>query len=458
VAVLGGGLAGMAAALRLGEAGFAVELFEKRPVLGGRASSFVPPGETEPIDNCQHVLLGCCTNLLDFFRRGGALDKFRFYSRFDFESGGAVSSFSASALPAPLHLLPSLVRFHSLGRHDRGAVARAMLAIARTRKPYPDEPFAEWLDRQRQSAAAREHFWKVILVSALNEELDRLSTRAAFHVFMDGFIRNRRGYRMGVPTVPLSELYSTRLLGGACSLRLGTAVRCLEVNAGRIERILLQNGEAAPADYFVSAVPPDALVSLLSIDDRRRWADCERWAKLDWSPITGVHLWFDRPVMSHDHLTVSGRTIQWLFNKSAGAANGASTSGGQYVQAVISASRSLVTMRREEILELVVREIAEVLPQSRQAGVRKSVVVKETEATPAFSPGTDDMRPGAETPFSNLFLAGDWTATGWPPTMEGAVRSGYRAAEGVALAAGLPQRFLLPDLPSDLLARLILRS
>ena len=305
----------MAAALRLAEAGYAVDLVEKRPVLGGRASSFIPPGETEPIDNCQHVLLGCCTNLIDFFRRAGAANSFRYYNRFDFQAQGRIYSLSASALPAPLHFLPSLAGFSALKWRDRWAIARAMLAILRTPEPFPDEPLVEWLGRHGQSAAAKENFWQVILVSALNEELDRLSTRAAFHVFLDGFLRNRRGYRMGVPTVPLGKLYSSGLLSDKCRLHLATPVVALGAAGTIAEALVLQNGDIIRADFFVSALPPDALASIFERSDHPAFG--QDWAKFEWSPITGIHLWFDRLVMEMEHLTVCGRTIQWIFNKSA---------------------------------------------------------------------------------------------------------------------------------------------
>jgi zeta-carotene desaturase len=442
----------MAAALRLAEAGFKVNLFEKRAVLGGRASSFLPPGESEPIDNCQHVLLGCCTNLMDFFQRTGAAQQFRFYDEFVFHNGRNASSLRASPLPAPFHLLPSLLRLRSLRWRDRRAIARAVMAIARTPRPYPDEPFAQWLDRNNQSTAAREHFWKVILVSALNEDLERLSTRAAFHVFVDAFLRSRSGYRMGVPTVPLSQLYSADAMNHKFPTHVCAPVSALRFEAARVVEAHLQNGQVFEADYYVSALPPEALVRLLG-----GTTSANLWAAVEWSPITGIHLWFDRPVMRGDHLTVTGRTIQWVFNKSSVPRQG--EAGAQYVQVVISASRALLAMKREEVLDLVRRELGDVLPESRQAKLQRAVVVKETESTPTFPPGVDDQRPGPEAlGFNNLFLAGDWTATGWPPTMEGAVRSGYRAAECVAAAAGHPQTFLVPDLKAGWLARMVVRS
>ncbi len=445
----------------MAEAQFQVEILEKRPVLGGRASSFIPAGGIEPVDNCQHVLLGCCTNLLDFFRRIGAAEKFRFYDSFLFLGPGGLSSISASGLPAPFHLLPSLLRFRDLGWRDRWGIARAMLAVLRDREPQDGQPMMDWLKQQRQTSAAIENFWRVVLTSALNEDLEHLSSRYAFHVFVEAFLSNRRGYRMGVPVVPLSELYSSKILSETCSLQLRTHVAGVQSKAGRVVCLHLQNGGEKRADYYISALPPDALASLFPEKLPEQWP--ELWPELDklrkpeWSPITGIHLWFDRPVMELDHVTVLGRTIQWVFNRSRiGRKQGESQQGSatpQYIQLVVSASRGLLTMRQDEILSMALRELHELFPLSRKAELVKSIVVKEAKATVSLQPGLDPLRLGARTPFENFFLAGDWTATGWPPTMEGAVRSGYRAAELVTEAAGNPQRFMQPGLPTAPLAR-----
>jgi squalene-associated FAD-dependent desaturase len=462
VIILGGGLAGLAAAACLAEARFEVEVLEKRPVLGGRASSFFPPGETERIDNCQHVLLGCCTNLLDFFRRTGTLDRFRFYNSFLFLGPRGASTMSASALPAPLHLLPSLLRFRDLGWRDRWAVARAMRAMLRLGEPAPDEVMLDWLQRQRQTSTAIENFWRVVLTSALNEDLERLSSRHAFKVFRDAFLRNRQGYRMGVPATSLSDLYSSNILSEKCSLRLGTSAAALEFSDGQVSRLRLRDGEEKTADYYISTVLPDAFSNLLPGAIGEEWPEIKDLGKLEWSPITGIHLWFDRPITELEHAAIVGRTIQWVFNRSAigirepGAKkSGEASPAPQYIQLVVSASRALIPLRRDEVLELSLRELGELFPRSREAKLLNAVVVKESKATLSLQPGLDPLRLGPETPFRNLYLAGDWTATGWPFTMEGAVRSGYRAAELVAEASGRPQHFLQPDLPVAPLVRLL---
>jgi zeta-carotene desaturase len=262
---------------------------------------------------------------------------------------------------------------------------------------------------------------------------------------------------MGIPTVSLSELYSGETLGRTCRLTRGTAVDRVEVSGERVARIVLQDGADRKADYFVSAIPPDALARLLPGALLAEWPALKQLAQLEWSPITGIHLWFDRPISELEHTAILGRTVQWLFNKDAIAGRTGNDSEGHYVQFVVSASRSLTTLRRDEIVTKVLDEVHELFPASRDARLLKSVVVKETESTISFPPGTEASRPGPESPLANLFLAGDWTATGWPPTMEGAVRSGYRAAERVATAAGRPQQFLVPDLPTEPLVRLLQR-
>ena len=458
VIVLGGGLAGLAAAIRLAEAGFEVEVLEKRSVLGGRASSFFPPGGTEPIDNCQHVLLGCCTNLIDFFRRTGTLDRFRFYNRYRFLGPGGWSSVGSAPLPAPLHLLPSLVAFRDLSLRDAWRIGQAMLAILRQAASPPEEPMLDWLRRQRQTPQAIEYFWRAILTSALNEDLERLSSRHAFQVFWNAFLRNRRGYRMGVPTASLSELYSGELLSQKCCITRGSTAKRLEVRGERITRLVLQNGAAREADYFISAIPPDALARLLPAPTLSGWPALQSLSQLEWSPITGIHLWFDRPISNLEHTAILGRTVQWLFNKDAITHARKQPSDGHYVQFVVSAARSLMTLHRDEIVAKVLEEVHELFPPSRQAKLLRSVVVKETESTISFPCGADSLRPGPESPLANLLLAGDWTATGWPPTMEGAVRSGYRAAEHVTAAIGNPRQFLVPDLKTEPLARLLSHS
>jgi protoporphyrinogen oxidase len=209
VAVVGGGLAGLAGACALAESGLRVTLFERRPYLGGRASSYEHPGTGEIIDNCQHVLLGCCTNLIDFYRRTGVEEKIRWYDRLTFlEPGGRASVIKPSFLPAPLHTAPAFLRAHCLNLADKISIAAGMVALAPMTPGDSGESFLAWLRRYQQTDRAIHRFWKTVLVSALNEDMDRVSVPYAAQVVRESFLKSAAAGRMGVPTVPLTELYN----------------------------------------------------------------------------------------------------------------------------------------------------------------------------------------------------------------------------------------------------------
>ncbi len=467
VAIVGGGLAGLAAGCALGQAGYRVTLFERKPYLGGRASSYQYPGTGEVVDNCQHVLLGCCTNLVDLYGRIGAQDLVRWYDRLTFiEPGGRRSEIRLSRLPAPLHTAPSFLAAAALSWGDKLAVARALAALLRRTPPDDGHTFLRWLHTHHQTAGAIERFWKVVLVSALNEDLDRMSVSAAAMVFRESFLKSAQGGRMGVPRVPLTDLYSKAgdyivSQGGAVELRspIETVEPIGEAAVGeaggawasRAGVRLCAGGKPRMFDYAVLAVPFDALDRLLpdtSVSSPLR----QQLARFETSPITGIHLWFDRKITELDHAVLLDRTIQWMFHKSQIQDRG---DAGDYLELVVSASKSLVDKSRGEIIELALRELGEFFPAVREAKLVKATVVKELHATYSPLPGSDAYRPSAATAWPQLLLAGDWTATGWPATMEGAVRSGYVAAEALCRAAGEPCSFVAPDLPASGLMRLL---
>ena len=468
--MIGGGLAGLSSAVALAEAGWRVRLLEKRPHLGGRATSYTLPDGSE-VDNCQHVTLGCCTNLADFYRRVSAEDKIRFYDRLYFmDAQGRRSTIEASPLPPPLHMMPSFLLFGALTLADKRSIAEAMLAIARSGGQPPNierVSMLDWLRRMRQTPAAIERFWRVVLVSALDEELAKTEARYGIDVFWKAFLGSKAGYRVGIPSVPLADLYegcreSVAHQGGEVRLRCG--VRQIEVDGNRFECAVLDDSSQVSADACILAVPHDAALALLPAAMSERGAVFESVRNLKTSPITGVHLWFDRPVMTEPFLTLLDHTTQWIFNKSLlgaenetngaaprpmGAAVREAATDGQYLQLVISASYDLVPRSRQEIIDLCRRELADVLPATKEAKLLRATVVKEVNATFSPEPGVDRWRPAQETPVKNLFLAGDWTRTGWPATMEGAVRSGYLAAESLLAGFGQPRKFLRPDLPFE---------
>jgi squalene-associated FAD-dependent desaturase len=460
VIVIGGGLAGLSSAVALAEAGHRVRLLEKRPHLGGRAASYVLPGG-EHVDNCQHVTLGCCTNLEDFYRRVGAADKIRFFDQLLFAAPdgrrGAMESFP---LPPPLHMALSFARFPLLGWADKLAIARALLTIARSGgRPVEistgSVTMLDWLQKHRQTERAIRRFWEVILVSALDEELDRIDARYGIDVFWKAFLSTGGGYRVGIPCVPLGELYDgcrEAIVGRGGEVLLRAGVRGIQVTRNQVTGIEREDGSVETADYYVTAVPQDILPALLPADVVEREAVFLNLRNLRTSPITGVHLWFDKKIMGEPFLTMLDSTTQWVFNKTQLYGGGAATEG-QYLQLVISASYNLVPRSRQEIIELCLNELRGVLPGIREAKLLKGTVVKETSATFSPAPGSDQWRPAQKSPLAGLFLAGDWTFTGWPSTMEGAVRSGYLAAEAILSDVGAPRKFLRPDLPAEGLCR-----
>jgi squalene-associated FAD-dependent desaturase len=428
VLIAGGGLAGLAAAAALGRDGWEVDLYEARPYLGGRATSYAVPagGEevAETIDNCQHVLLRCCVNLLDFYQRLGVRERIRFYREFYFiEPGGRISVLKRGRLPAPLHFTEAFLGMKCFSRADKLSIARALMALRRERTRRKDLDrisMLDWLLQKRQTPHAIDRFWRQVLVSAINEDLDRMAAVHGFQVFWLGFLRTADGYEMGIPSVPLGQLYTADAWRKMPNVRMHS--RCT------VERIdasgFLMDGKVVPADQYICALPFEKLEAVgLPAPD------------LHHSPITGVHLWFDREVTTLPHATLLDRTMQWMFNKDA----------GRYLQLVVSASHDLTTLSRKEIIDLAIGDLRLFFPRVHDANLVKAHVVKEQRATFSAAPETESLRPGTACAIPNLHLAGDWTRSGWPATMEGAVRSGYIAADAVAKAAKKSSSYLIPD-------------
>jgi len=492
VAIAGGGLAGLAAACALADSGFRVTLFERRPYLGGRASSYEHPGTGEVVDNCQHVLFRVCTNLVEFYRRIGVEGKIRWYDEMTFiEPGGRTSVMHASPLPAPLHTAPSFLHFPFLNANDKFAISRAVAALTLTSQPDTGKTFLQWCRAHDQTENAIQRFWKPILVSALSEDLDLISISYAAQVVRES-MKSPAARHMGVPTIPLTDLYNAagdyiRARGG--EIRLRTSLEAFFSNSS--QACLRLAGREESFDYLVLALPFDTVERVLP-ESPEAAPLREQLAHLESSPITGIHLWFDRQISDLDHAVLLDRTVQWMFHKSrlltregksetldAGEKKqdvlkgrgfsraeigpqqeGASApGGGSYIELVVSASKSLIDKSRTEIVDLALKEVREFFPAACTANLIKSTVIKEVHATYSPRPGIDAYRPAQSTAWPRVFLAGDWTATSWPATMEGAVRSGYLAAQALTQAAGAKTpRFLAPDLPPTGLMRLFKKS
>jgi len=458
VAIAGGGLAGLAAACALSDAGFRVTLFERRPFLGGRASSYEHPGTGEVVDNCQHVLFRVCTNLVEFYQRIGVAGQIHWFDQMHFiEPGGRTSVMKSSPLPAPMHTAPSFLGFSFLSAADKLVITRALVPLTLSTQRDTGRSFQEWLEQHGQTDAAIHRFWQPILVSALSEDLDRISIPAAAQVVRES-MKSPIARQMGVPMIPLTDLYNAageyvRARGGELHLR-----RSLENFVPEPSQVRIRTGDAEETfDYLIAALPFDALGRALP--DLPESAPLrESISQFENSPITGIHLWFDRQISDLDHAVLLDRTIQWMFHKSRlqpmRQRNNGSGSGS-YIELVVSSSKSLIDKSRNEIVDLALAEVREFFPAAREAKLLKATVIKEVNATYSPRPGIDAHRPGAATPWPRVFLAGDWTATGWPATMEGAVRSGYIAAEALSQAAGRGNaKFLSPDLPASGFMRL----
>lgn len=449
IVIVGGGLAGMAAAVALESSGASVTLIEARKMLGGRAGSFEDPKSGEILDNCQHVLLGCCTNLIDFYGRIGVSHLIQWEStiRFFDARGREHRLWGMDAFAAPLNLAVAGAVFGALSLSERIALARAMLAMLKLgndgRAGLGDESFGQWLIEHDQPDSLIDKFYDLVLVSALNENCRTASAAYAIQVFQGGMLFHSSAYRMGTPACPLGELYRTL----PCrDVRLGARMTGIRFEGSRAVGVELA-GEFVPADAVVLAVNYPALEKWIPADLAARDSRFAGLEHLQSVPILGAHLWFDRPVISTPHAALISGQLQWLFRKPG--------SDGRAVHGVISAARDYLSRDTAECAQLFAGEIRQVFPQATDAKLLRSSIIIEKRATFSPAPGIDRHRPGQSPPeggIQNLYLTGDYTRTGWPATMEGAVRSGYLAAEGVL---GKPGAFVVADLPMQWPARFL---
>lgn len=457
VLIVGGGLAGIAAAAAADSCGYCVTLLEARRELGGRASSFEDPETDQLLDNCQHVLLGCCTNLRDLYKRLNVADRIEYHRRVHFldSRGRRFDLWGVSGLPAPLHLGPAMLGFSALTLPERKQVITAMLAMLRMgkagREKLDGQTFGQWLTEHRQSDRVIQRFYDPVLISALNEETRRASCKYAIQVFQDAMLLNQHGYVVGLPGCALEELYSHR---PCADVRLGTRVSEIMFAAGQATGVTLQTGETLNADAIILATNYHAVQRWIPEPLRATDGRFAHLDKLESVPILGAHLWFDKPVMRLSHAALFDGPLQWLFRKDA---------EGKILHGVISAAREWAEKPRDKCAELFQKQIQQLFPDSSARLLRQKIVI-EKRATFSPLPGSDAWRPAQAPPpggIENLFLAGDYTKTNWPATMEGAVRSGYLAADAVTRKIACPvgreqdKTFLVPDLPTQWPARLL---
>ena len=437
VAVIGGGLAGITAAIALAETGADVTLLEARPRLGGATCSFSRDGLT--VDTGQHIFLGCCSAYRGLLDRLGMTGHTTLQDRFDVTvlAPGAdgrprKARLRRTALPGPLHMLPALGRYPFLSRTERASVARPALAM---RFVDPADPaadtqrFGDWLARHGQSERTRRALWDLFSVSALNIAGDDASLALAAVVVKTGLLGKNNAADIGVPTLPLGELHgdagATLLakLGG--QVALSTKVSAIEPDSDGGFRIALAQGDPVTADAVVLAVPHEKAAPLIPAGALPEQT-VAGWAGLGASPIVNVHVIYDRPVMDLPFVAAIDSPVQWVFDRTKISAM--DRPGQQYLAISLSAADQFADTPVAELQEQFLPALAELFPAARDARVTEFFVTRERRATFRQTPGSGALRPKTATARPGLVLAGAWTDTGWPDTMEGAVRSGLAAA------------------------------
>jgi hydroxysqualene dehydroxylase len=435
VLIIGGGFAGLAAGVDLSERGAIVTVLERRGHLGGRAYSFTDQKTGDVVDNGQHLFMGCYQHTIAFLKKIGCLDRLMFQDspRIDFlDREHGYTSFKCPPWPAPLHAVAGLLKLRGLTLGDKLRVVKVGQAIRQNEKSGTDQlTVKDWLAHLGQSELIRERFWYPMTIATLNEDPAIASAKMLKVVLNLGFGADRKAMSMGIARVGLSELYTegaTQFIeshGGA--VRTSATVERLVVECGRIVTVDLKGGERLEADAVISAVPPAALLKMLP--DELRSGEFAAIEKLRTSPIVSINLWFDRGVLDRQFVGLLGTRSQWLFNKNMIVKP---TEASNQIAVIISAAHEYVDWTKEELIEMALGELHDLLPESRDAQLVHSRIVKEREATLSHTLESDQLRPGPRTSINNLILAGGWTATGLPDTIESAVLSGHTAAGLVA--------------------------
>jgi zeta-carotene desaturase len=465
VIVIGGGVAGFAAATRLAEGGARVTVVEARPHPGGRASSHVDPATGEAVDNGQHILMGCYRETFALLRRIGALSRVRLQPSLavpSIDGAGAFSVLSCPPLPAPWHLLGGIIEWDAIGWKDRWSVLRLGTPVRTEQRRLrgatglaacsPEETVESWLVRNGQTPRLREMLWEPLALAALNQPPREAAAPTFVRVLAEMFGSDPQAASIAFPAVPLDDMYA-RPARGYLAARGGrvwtNALARVVVKEGRAVGVLTRGGRAARAQAVVSTVPWFALRSLFDqvpAPLQRLVSDASRMGGY---PIVTVNLWLDQPVLRTPFVGLPGRTMQWAFDRGAIAgdaegggfrtrsrgrgapAHAGSETGPMHLSLVSSGAARLVGMGNDAIVRLALGELRDAIPQARGAAVRHASVVRERRATFSLAPGQPARPPAGATALPGLFLAGDWTDTGLPGTIESAALAGHRAADAV---------------------------
>ncbi len=470
--IIGGGFAGLAAAVTLAEKGIQVSLFERRPILGGRAYSTKDSTTGDIIDNGQHLMMGCYQYTLEFLKKikTDHLLQFQEEMRVDFaDLNGKHYSLKAPNLPSPFHLLVALFRLKSLSLREKWAIGRAMNA-AKKLSPHDlialDSITAEqWLYLLKQPRETFIKFWEPLILATINEIPAFSSAKLLAVVLREALLKDKKDSLMVLSKVGLSDLYTIAAQkfieahGGKVFIR--KAISKIVIKNSKVEKIILEDGSEEQADYYLNSTPPDAFVSMLDEETQSK-PFFARFKKINFSPILAINLWFDRPILKETFVGLIDAPIHWIFNKgeilqtnpqkqeaipvqtvprgrraeiphihsedNRQKQSGMTEKKSNYLSLVISGAHQLKEMSHEDLLKTALQNLYKAYPESRNAVLKHHRILKELKATPSFGPGSIKLRPEIKTPISNLLLIGDWTATGLPATIEGAVKSGVTAA------------------------------
>jgi squalene-associated FAD-dependent desaturase len=442
VIVIGGGLSGLAAAVACSSSGFSVTLLEQHRHMGGRAYSFIDQASGDVIDNGQHLMLGCYLNTFKYLNTIGSYHKLKIQPDLSIQfrhPKKGTSSLDCPRFPAPFHLLAGLTRLKSISTKDRVRILRVIPDII-FRNPGRNRELDsltvdEWLNRRGQSESMKEYLWNLITIATLNDSPIALSARPFTEILREVFFKKRAYSSIVLSKVGLSELFvddAIRFLQDrGVKIIYGMEINSIDFRDGWIGGIRSRSGEYFGADAIVSAIPYYALKKILhnSAIKEQKLAVMDALDQFTSSPILSIHLWFDRAVMEERFAGLLGTHVHWVFNKSA--LSGKPTAKGQYLTLVISGAREYVELQKDVLISLAIEELKSVFPETIAARLLNAIVIKERRATFSARCGIERHRPSARTEVPNFFLAGDWTATGLPATIEGAIKSGFEAARVV---------------------------
>lgn len=434
VLIIGGGFSGLSAGVELSSRGYHVTVIERKGHLGGRAYSYKDPVSGSVMDNGQHILMGCYHDTLAFLEKIGTRDRVRFQRNLAVDFAGIGVDpvrFQSLPLPNPFHLLMGFLFFRGLSLRDKWSALKLAKVFRRSSldlKALDQKSIPQWLGELGQTQQIQERFWNILTLAALNDRPEPSSAALLAAVLKEALFSGKKNACIGIPTVGLSDLYTeaardyVEQRGGHFLMK--SRVARVHFKGNEVQEVELDGGRRVGSDIFLVTVPFTALRKILPDDVLYGSPYFTNLSHLQVSPIVAINLWFDRPILHRPFVGFWGTRVHWLFNKGYVFKEGPS-----YLSLVISGAREELGMAAPQLTEIALQELGRIYPHVGQARLLRSMVTKEPEATMAPAVNASRFRPSQKTPYHNLFLAGDWTDTGLPATIESAVRSAKKAVE-----------------------------